>query len=273
MRKFLFTVLLIGIFVTVYFYVTTPRSTPIYLSPTPKISIVSADEANYKLIKKINSKNQKIKSLIFDDISIKFKHKAIAIRVTGDLKMKKEKYFRLNVSSIFGKELDLGSNDKVFWFWSKRIKGQNLYYAKHADSNKTLLKVALNPSWLMESLNVGNLPTENINFLKMDGYLCFQEKRISNLGTNVKIITLIDKKKELVVGRYLFNEKSEMIASTEVIDFWGNIPKNIVVKWPEEKIIMEWIIGEPKINVEIDNSAWEMPSYLNRVDISKTIRF
>ena len=40
-------------------------------------------------------------------------------------------------NSFLGKETDVGSNEKQFWFWSKRMKPSVLFYSEHENLNKT----------------------------------------------------------------------------------------------------------------------------------------
>ncbi len=65
--------------------------------------------------------------------------------------------FRMQAGTgLTGTELDLGSNDELFWMWAKRNDPPATYYARHADAgspqSRQLLPVP--PSWLIEALGL-----------------------------------------------------------------------------------------------------------------------
>jgi hypothetical protein len=72
------------------------------------------------------------------------------IRLTGWLRFQSPRRLRLVLFSAFGKELEMGSNDRQFWFWCKRTKRVALYYAEHGQ--KTRLKAPFNPLFVLRSL-------------------------------------------------------------------------------------------------------------------------
>ena len=251
----------------------SPR--PFYLSPTTELSQEKPKAIHevYQYIQKINDRNCQIKNIFVENVKITIKQQ-ITVKVHGRLAMQKDKYFRLKVwHDVLGQEMDIGSNVQHFWFWSKRMDNPALYYAKHENLNKTMLKTPLNPSWLIESLNLGEIDVENIEVAKFKNFWAIIQPRISALEQNVTVVTLIDPIKIAVVGRYLYNSDGILTASTETRDFTTDstgalIPKNLFIIWYDEGIIMNWELIAPKININIDKNYWLMPN-MRKVDIGK----
>ncbi len=67
--------------------------------------------------------------------------------------------FRLQGETVItGPEIDLGSNDELFWLWAKRNESPEVYFARHTEfvpgANGVL---PLPPTWLIEALGLVEL--------------------------------------------------------------------------------------------------------------------
>jgi hypothetical protein len=250
-----------------------PRARPVYLSPSDKIfkqEKTNNDNEVFEIIKAINLKNSHIDSIFVKNMPITLEQNKIKIRANGELAMEKEKNFRLEINhKISGKEMDIGSNETWFWFWSKRMNPPYLNFAKHEDLDKTFLRTAINPNWMLESMNIGPINIENIQFYKFKEFYSIIQNRISIMGEPVTAMILIDPQMKVVVGRYLYNETGKIIASTEYKNFGADIARNILIIWYEEGIVLDWDLKDAVINKKIDSVYWEMPNMKNKIDLSK----
>ncbi len=66
---------------------------------------------------------------------------------------------RAELSRLSGSELDLGSNDEIYWMWVKRSDQPAVYWGRHDEyaqsSAREILPVP--PEWLIEALGVVEL--------------------------------------------------------------------------------------------------------------------
>lgn len=72
-----------------------------------------------------------------------------------NLEIERPRRFRMR-AELLGPEMDLGSNDELFWFWVKRNPQPAVYYARHeqfARSN-TRQMLPVDPLWLTDALGV-----------------------------------------------------------------------------------------------------------------------
>ena len=188
--------------------------------------------------------------------------------------MEKQKNFRLKIwHSMTGIEMDIGSNEEIFWFWSKRMTPPALYFAKHENTNKTMLKAPLNPMWIMQSLGLNSIDLKNKEFKKIEDNWAIVEKSISSTGDLVKIAILIDANKDLILGNYLYDKNFKLIASSEIknytIDSNTNslVPKDILIIWYDENISMECKFSKIQTNLSIKEQNWEKPFVKNSLEI------
>ena len=101
------------------------------------------------LIIDVNNKNSTILSFR-SNCEIQFN--ISPIKLDGTIQYKKNNNFKMITESAFGKESEIGSNDIMFWFWSKRMEPRALYYAYNTDLELTRLKAPFNPVFVRQTL-------------------------------------------------------------------------------------------------------------------------
>lgn len=235
----------------------------VYIEYLQEAKILPKKDAKY-WVEQLNQKNAKIKSVFSDNVRIKIQN--VPFKLRASLCYEKKQNFRMIVKSIVGKELDVGSNSKLFWFWSRRMNPPTLNYAEYKDLYKTYLKTPLHPLWLMESLGVNKMNI-NSSIGQSGKYIIISENRISASNTSVIKKTIIDTQIMAVVGHYLF-EGGKLTASAEVKSFSNNIPKEMTIIWIDENITMYLNLQDVKINYIINPNYWNMPSMKNKTNLA-----
>lgn len=223
-----------------------------------------------RLVNLINERNRKMKTFVCDNISIRIQNRSL-LRLSGELFYQKEKKFKMVIKSFAGHEVDIGSNEKQFWFWSKRMDPPAVYYSDHENLLKTGLKTPFHPMWIKATLGFDLVDTSNSLARKRGDFWEIVQIVKGVRGNNVTKITLIESTKGLVVGHYIF-EKGSIVASSEVIE-WSEIngffiPVNVRIKWHIEDIEMSWTFLNGKINSAIDYQKWVMPSHDLQIDMA-----
>lgn len=192
------------------------------------------------------------------DLNITLSYRFFKISSTASLFMEKPKNFRLLVYRS-DKEMDLGSNDTCFWYWTKKHKN-NIFFGNYSDYPNIDLKATLNPLWIMESLGLHEI--ENFENFETDKYFIYSQK-ITIKNEKIKRIIFIQKDINAIVGSYVLDEKDSIISSVEILEFYESknfyIPKNILVLWPEENIKMEWQFENIKLNNPMEKTLWDRP--------------
>lgn len=218
-------------------------------------------------IVKLNHQNDKINSIYYSNNSIIVDN----ISLKSNIFYEKNLNFRMISNSFLGKETDVGSNEKQFWFWSKRMKPSVLFYSEHENLNKTRLKTPFNPNWMIQILGIGKI----VNFdgvFNYKNYLAVVSYDKNNYNEKVTKLQLIDTDKNCFFGHYIYNNKDELIISAEVESYYCIsgifVPKIIYINWHEEKVKMKWDLSTPKINEKINSELWNMPNYSKKIDLN-----
>lgn len=215
------------------------------------------------LIDSINQFNRGIASFYCDSLYVQgqVEGRSRAVKLDGMLAYQKPRHFRLQLDSVVGNELDIGSDGNVFWFWSKRMKEPGLYWARYEDLGKTRLKTPFNPYWLSGCLGHEEIDYKDAQIDQNNGKLRVIKTNMSVQNQPVKVVTIIDQNRRRVVGHGLYDANNTLVASSEIQEFYeGNVPKKVTFVWYKENAQVIWNFSRPKVNVGIGNQNWVMPN-------------
>lgn len=236
--------------------------TGVLVEPNSEAAIASS------LLSQINQKLSTVKSAACEDVRIKLWEKGFRFHLTGKLYMEKPKRFRFLIYSTIAQELDLGANDEIFWFWSRKNKTPGLYYATHANYYQTRLKTPFNPTWIRDSLGFSEIPAVKIAKQTDTDYL-FVNPCASTSGTQLLQTTFIDRTTTSPRAIVVTDSNGKVLASAEIQEKKNGLPYRILYTWLEEgDRFMQIELNGLVINPSIDTRAWNTPSYQPVIDMA-----
>lgn len=237
-----------------------------------KIHPPAPEEAKPKvpdLVHKVNQRNAQIRSLRCDDMDVRVWENGMRVRLSGEVYYEKDLRFRMFVKSVLGKELDMGSNDTEFWYWSRRSNPSGVYWAKYEDFFSTRLKTPFNPVFLRASFGVDILPIENAKFVENEKGVLVVTQSKNSMGKVVNKYTFINKQTELIEGYLIVYEDGTKSASAEILEHQGGLPKKILFTYYEENKIMSLELKDAQMNVPIDSTKWERPNTQPQINMGE----
>ena len=116
---------------------------------------------------------------------------------------------------LVGPELDLGSNDELFWFWVKRSQPPAIYYCRHDQfaASQARQMTPFEPRWLIEALGVvefdRSLPHQ-LTVLPNDR-LRIDTIRNTPEGPMTKI-TILDGSQGWILEQHLYDARRRLVA-------------------------------------------------------------
>jgi hypothetical protein len=115
------------------------------------------------LVTYLNQSSQRIRSLRCDDIDIEATqgHQPIA-GIRGKMACEQPRDFRMSAMMMGKHELDVGSNDREFWFWSARNNPPDQFYCSYNDlrTKQVSLPFPFQPEWAMETMGMATFPVD-----------------------------------------------------------------------------------------------------------------
>jgi hypothetical protein len=181
--------------------------------------------------------------------------------------------FRLRAGTgLTGTEIDLGSNDELFWFWLQRNQPPGIYYCRYSQlATSPARQMPLEPGWLIEAMGVAGfdpaLPHQGPVALPNDR-LRIDTIRNTPDGPVTKI-TIIDGSQGWILEQQVFNARRQLLASSVASGHRRDplsglvMPTVVNINCPPAQLAMRIDLGNVEINRLAGDPAslWSMPSY------------
>lgn len=238
-----------------------PSAPPAFLSQRIQEQAQPAPKVVPELIKEINQHNATILNVGCDQLLARTWERGLQFRLKGSLHYEKDLNFRMRFVSAFGDELDIGSNDEIFWYWSRRDKHPGLYYARYEDYEKTRLKTPFNPVFLRRILGLEKIDVEDALLGEDDEHMVVMHRETNSLGKSVNFSIFLDKAEKRIGGALITDAAGTPLASAEIQECTvEGLPTKIVIVWFEEDHTLVLELKNPRANTSISASKWQPPT-------------
>jgi hypothetical protein len=172
-----------------------------------------------------------------------------------------------------GPELDLGSNDELFWLWIRQNQPPTMFVGRHdqfAMSNARQI-MPVEPEWLLEAVGLAKIDTT----LPIEGptpvgnlRLQIRSHQSGMLGDLTKV-TVIDAWDGTVLEQHLYDPQGQRLATAITRNYKRDpqsgaaLPKSIEVQWPTAGVSFHLDVSDWLVNtIAPDNMAlWTKPVY------------
>ncbi len=179
----------------------------------------------------------------------------------------------LGDTAMTGPEVDLGSNDELFWFWVKRNQPPGVYYCRHDQfaHSQARQMIPIEPDWLIEALGVvefdPSLPHQGPFSLPGDR-LEIRTIRETARGPVTKT-TILDGAQGWVLEQHLHDAQGRLLASSVAAGHRRDpltdlvMPSNVTIQCPAAQFSMRLDLGKVQINRPgaVVGEQWTMPNY------------
>jgi hypothetical protein len=238
--------------------------------PAPEVLMPGA--ALNDVIAMVNRNADKLQSYQTNNASISVPGLPGIPLLTGKIAAQRPGRLRLLASTaLTGPEVDLGSNDELYWFWVKRNEPPALYFARHnqAVGSAAQQLTPIEPQWLLDALGFMRFNPEDAHQgpaplgdrgLEVRSVL----KGRSQTFTRVAVI---DVRKAWVLEQHIYDSSGRLIASTAAREHRYlpeaglSLPQKIDVRIPAAEFSLSIDVGTVAVNGTMENAAlWTMPN-------------
>jgi hypothetical protein len=198
-----------------------------------------------------------------------------SIGLNGTLQAQKPKNFRLEgyIPGARSDVVDVGSNDREFWFWigdgGRGSETPALYHCSHTDLPKAQLPLPIYPEWIMEALGMGTVdPSADLRidyardgktFELVEATRSPQGKRVYKVTTfNARTVSGTEPQ---VRARKLLDQNMKLIAQAEIEEMQQlpngiTVPRRMTLIYPAERkldqITLKLVLDTVAVNMPID---------------------
>lgn len=238
--------------------------------PKPRFS---TDPQMEEVVDHLNRNVQKLHSWQAHSVKIR----ANNMPLSGTLAVQEGQHLRLVVNSIAGHEVDMGSNDDVFWIWAKRMDPSYVYcHHTQIDAARQTLGVPFEPQWLMQALGVAPLETQDLQMqIDPTGHQArLVQPVVTAHGLPLQKVIQVDLVHGVITEHSVYDGRGHKIAQARLEDFRVDkhsgivLPHRVRLDWPQNQMSMVMNLGNIEVNPRsIPPQIWDMPAPMPGVQI------
>ncbi|RLS28746.1 MAG: hypothetical protein DWH79_12910 [Planctomycetota bacterium] len=195
-------------------------------------------------------------------------------RLSAQVACEPPRRFRLRAqTAITGSELDIGSNDELFWLWIRRHEPPVTLFCRHDNYAQSAARklIPLRAEWMPELLGLVSFRPEDRHdgpYQLPDGRLEIRTRTTSPDGEMAKS-TIVDGTTGLVLEQHLFTAAGDRLASVRTsrhrVDppSGAALPRLVEVSWPTSGIEFQLELSSITTNMPPSDPGqlWQMPAY------------
>jgi hypothetical protein len=213
------------------------------------------------LVRSLNQNAAQLQSLQADDVIIDAREGSERVGLTGVMSCQRPRNFRL-VASVFGSQaVDLGSNDREFWYWISRADPPYLIHCSYQDLARGVqVPFPFQPDWVLEALGMAEYnPAGAYQVAVGQKTVQLLEQTTSAQGQPVRKVTVFDKVtapsgRPTVLAHVLQDSAGKEICSARIANVTVDratgavIPHKVTLSWPSHQIEMTMQLEGVRVN-------------------------
>lgn len=238
--------------------------------PAPEVLLTGSSLD--QVIAAVNQNSSRIVSYQSNDASITIPGIPGIPLLRGNIAAQRPGRVRMRASTaITGEEMDLGSNDELFWFWVKRNEPPALYFSRHdqfvGSAAQQLMPVE--PQWLLDALGMMQFsPTDHHEgpVPHSNGTVEIRSVVQSRGGTMTKN-TVVDARRAWVLEQHIYAPTGALLASAIARshryypEIGASLPQEIDLRLPAMQMSLTIDVGTVAINqLGASPQLWSLPA-------------
>jgi len=211
-----------------------------------------------ELVAALNDNARKMQSIGCRNLDIDVKEPQPG-GLRGWMYCQKPQYFRMTANLAGQTELDMGSNDREFWYWIRHNEPPYLFHCSHEEFAKgqIRLQVPFQPEWIMEALGMAEYdPSKPYQVVANKNTIELMEPSRLPQGQTVNKITVFTRSQNglQVTGHVLRDAQNNEICTATVLKQRQDqatgafLPKVVELTWKAEHLKMQLHMPDATIN-------------------------
>jgi len=235
----------------------------------PRPRVLQPGATIEQVLNVVNANNGRIQSLSSTDASISVPGSPT---LRANLAFCRPGLLRLRAkTALTGPELDLGSNEELFWFWVRRAEPPAVFYCRHADYPDSAAQrmIPIDPAWLGDVLGAATLDPAlpHQGPYAMPGDRLQVRTVVETVQGPMTRITVVDAIGGAIVEQHVYDTAGGRVASAVVEQHRRDpltnlvVPRVVKIDAPQTQFQMRLDLGTVQVN-RLDCASqhlWTMP--------------
>jgi hypothetical protein len=228
-----------------------------------------------QIVAAVNQNSARVQSLAVTGATITLPNTMGLPLLAGNIAAERPGRFRLTAgTAISGQEIDLGSNDELFWIWSRRNEPPAVYFCRHDRFANSAIRdvMPLEPSWLLAALGIVDIDPAMVYdgpLPRKDGTVELRSWLPSSSG-KLNRVTVIDSRRAWVVEQYIYDPAGTTLLASAVAESFRyypaqqvSLPDRVAVRLPTANMSLKIDLGTVQINQLTGNpqQLWSIPTF------------
>jgi len=249
-----------------------------FAAPGPSAPQVLMEGATRdQIVAAVNQNSSRIQSLTVTGATITIPDMLGLPLLNGNLAAERPGRFRLTAgTAVTGQEIDLGSNDELFWMWVRRNQPPAVYFCRHAQfaSSNIRQMMPVEPSWLLSAMGIVDLDPASV----FDGPVpsargagtCELRAWLPSASGTLQRIIVIDARRAWVLEQHIYDQAGTTLLASAVAATHRyypaeqvSLPERIAIHLPAANLRMTINLGNVQINqLSADRQQlWALPTF------------
>ena len=192
--------------------------------------------------------------------------------LTAEIAVERPKNFRFRAGTgLLGPELDVGSNNELFWFWAQRSPQPGVFYARHDQFavSRARSMIPVEPATLVEALGLVELDSNG----QVEGPVPLGNDRLemrvrmrAAAGEFTRVLYL-HRQYAWVVEQHLYGPQGQLLATTKADEYeyyptiGVSLPHEVSVQVPDGQLAFSLNLSRHSINQPgtVDATTFDLP--------------
>ena len=228
-----------------------------------------------QIVAAVNQNSSRIQSLTATGVTITIPDMLGLPLLSGNMAAERPGRFRLTAGTIAGQELDIGSNDELFWMWVRRNQPPAVYFCRHAEFANSNIRqfMPIEPSWLLAAVGIVDIDPASviegpIPSARGQGTVELRSWLPSASG-RLQRVTVIDARRAWVIEQDVYDQSGTTLLASARADSHRyyereqvSLPDRVTIQLPTANLRMTINLGPMQINqLAADRGQlWTLPT-------------